>query len=97
MLLTCDVHVEREAIKEAYRLFESVLDAEAPPPADDTTDASAGTAGDALAAELSALQGEAAAKSKSQPRMSIAQTGCKGTIFVKLGDSAALGPVLNQS
>ena len=29
-LLTCDEHLEREAIKEAYRLFDSLLDAEAP-------------------------------------------------------------------
>ena len=102
-LLTCDVHLEREAIKEAYRLFDSLLDAEAPTErADDeaagASSSSAGTAGDALAAELRALQDEAtsaksaAGKPDSKP-LSIAQTGCNGNVFIRLAESVALDPV----
>lgn len=101
-LITSDVHLEREAIKETYRLFETVLDAAAPDKSDAASAStsaagtqSAGTAGDALAAELAALQGEAGdgESKKPAPRLSIAQTECKGNVFVRLDKSVNLDPV----
>lgn len=66
-LITCDVHFEREAIKEAFRLLEDLAEmheaaaAPPPPPAGGAPAAAAGgpsasTAGDSLQAELQALQ-----------------------------------------
>ena len=99
-LVTCEVHLEREAIKETYRLFDAILDAEVPAAASNAADvADAGpskTAGDALAAELASLQGDAAVEGgaeKAKPRLSVAQTGCNGTVFVRLDKAAALDPV----
>ena len=102
-LVTCDVHLEREAIKEAYRLFDAQLDDAAPQATAEEDDAKAdvastgGTAADALAAELKALQGEASkdaqAAKKHVPRLSIAQTGCNGTVFVRVASSAPLAPL----
>lgn len=100
-LITCDVHLEREAIKETYRLFEAVIEAEAPPAAAAAgpragEGTSSNTAGDALAAELAELQGETNADNaaaKPKPQLSIAQTGCNGSVFVRFDKAVALDPV----
>ena len=97
-MITCDVHVEREAIKEAFRLFETAIDTyaplpqeaiEAPPPGGVGPTGTEQTAGDALAAELEAFKREKPDKSKfikHVSKLAIAQTGCNGTVFVRFGE-----------
>ncbi len=69
-LVTCDVHVEKHAIRECFQLFEQLVEeADAPSAAEpangggsgggdggDAAGSGSGTAGDALALELRALQ-----------------------------------------
>ena len=77
-LITCDVHVEREAIKEAFRLLEDLAElheATAPPAAAATAgvDAAApsvSTAGDSLQAELQALQAASEERKAQQQKSS---------------------------
>lgn len=75
-LITCDVHVEREAIKEAFRLLEDLAEmheaAAAPPPPPAAPAAAAGgpsasTAGDSLQAELQALQAASEERKAQKP------------------------------
>ena len=128
-LITCDVHVEREAIKEAFRLLEDLHEAQqeldaanlssAAKAAPDAADASAGapavagaaalqcrassssmSAGDALQAELQALQEESSEKQQggkdgntdpTKP-FSVAQTGCGGNVFIRFSRAVTLSP-----
>lgn len=112
-LITCDIHAEKDAIKETFRLLEALTeDASAPAPASGTAAASSSsaaaddagtstnaTAGDALQAELRALQQDGGEKGKKQQPaapakpFSVAQTGCNGKIFIKFSNAVELGPV----
>ena len=91
VLVSCDVHMEREAIKECFRLFESMVEDgdEAAAPA--SAPASSATAGNALAREIEELKrqqagggggggGGGAANKKS---FSVAQTGCGGNVLIR--------------
>jgi hypothetical protein len=99
-LITCDVHLERDAIRECMRLFEG-LDDEAKETVESAgSDAASATpietAGDALHAELQALQGGSkgsAEPTKPEARFSVAQTGCSGNVFIRFGSAVTLGPV----
>ena len=94
VLLTCEVHVERQAIKECVQLLEQLVEpdaaeAEGGPASSDAPRAA--TAGESLARELQALKrqpntgGEAG---KNGARFSVAQTGCSGNVFVRFsGDT----------
>ena len=114
-IVTCDVHLERDAIREAFCLFEQLLEAEAsalePAPSQTTSIASASSsvpstasAGDALQAELRALQEQEAStapgpsgEGKNAAAMtkpfSVAQTGCNGNIFIRFSNDVPLSPV----
>ena len=105
VLLTCDVHAERDAIREAFRLFESLLD--------DNADATSGsepigdgaakaTAADALEAELAMLQQQGGSTSAASDQgktdrpaapFSIAQTGCNGNVFIRFSNAVPVDPV----
>jgi len=110
LLITCDVHMEKAAIGEAFRLLEELIEVDEqlgsagathPTPLDsavgDGAPAAPATAGDSLAAELAALQkketsgaassGNADGASRKR-RYSIAQTGCPGSVFIRLEDSS---------
>ena len=95
-LITCDVHVEKDAIRETFRLLESLCEegegaaraGSSAPAASAST--SAATAGDALAQELAELK-RAEDKKPSEAgarRFTVAQTGCNGSIFIRFTDPA---------
>ena len=105
LLITCDVHMEKAAIRETFGLLDELMESEAgeatpsvPLPTSSQPPAVTATAGDSLAAELAALQrgggpAPAGGPADGQPkrRYSIAHTGCPGSVFVKL-DDASLDP-----
>lgn len=105
VLLSCDVHVERDAIREAFRLFEQLLDEaeeSAKPAAAAATPKKSVTAADALEAELAELQKERGGSSGDggkkdgkapPPRLSVSQTGCNGNVFIRVAESAPIDPV----
>lgn len=89
VLVSSDVHLEREAIKESFRLFESLVDEDGESAPVDETESGA-MAGDALAREIEALKQErrgdgAAVKGKS---FSVAQTGCGGNVLIRFESDA---------
>ncbi len=100
VLITCDVHMEKAAIGEAFRLIDELLEAEhnvtsaaADPVEHIPTHAMAiVTAGDSLAAELAAMQQQkpqgdgTADDARPKRRYTIAQTGCPGNVFIRLAD-----------
>ena len=99
-LITCDVHVEKDAIRETFRLLEALTETLEPAATDlavtpAAATASSATAGDALARELAELQAERAgepSKAKPTKRFSVAQTDCGGSVFIRF-DDPALDPV----
>ena len=105
VLITCDVHMEKAAIGEAFRLIDELLETEGSHASADTKPVAeaparaiaATTAGDSLAAELAALQqqkpsgSDAADDAKPTRPYTIAQTGCHGNVFIRLMDG--LDPV----
>ena len=105
VLLTCDVHAERDAIREAFRLFESLLDdnADATSGSEPIGDgASKATAADALEAELAMLQQQGGSTSAASDQgktdrpaapFSIAQTGCNGNVFIRFSNAVPVDPV----
>lgn len=96
VLISCDVHVERDAIRECFRIFEGLDDE------DDTrlsVDATAATpcdsAGSALARELAKLKEKDqkhASGEGTRRRFSVAQTGCAGNVFIRC-EGASVDPV----
>lgn len=96
VLLTCDTHLERQAIREGFALLDQYAGGEtaAPACADGGGVATgANTAADALAAELAGLRRDGAADGSDAPdptaggrrRFSVAQTGCTGSIVIRFG------------
>ena len=84
-LITCDVHVEKQAIRETFQILEELTD----PAEEEVTSksTSATTAGDALALELAAMQEKKdGAPQKPSRKFSVAQTGCSGTVFIRFED-----------
>ncbi|KAL1519476.1 hypothetical protein AB1Y20_022995 [Prymnesium parvum] len=86
VLISCDVHLERDAIKESLRLFESLVDDERPPTPPPATAGGSTTAGDALAREIDALKQTGGATRR--PPFSVAQTGCGGNVLIRFDGGA---------
>ena len=88
-LLSCDVHAEREAIREAYALFEDLAPEKPCQNAAASTSFNDGTAGEGLARELALLKGEGSAeRAKSLRRFGVAQTGCGGNVMIRFEDAS---------
>ena len=89
VLVTCDVHVEKSAIRESCQLFEQHTE-EAAPAAEEGAERAA-TAGESLAAELQALQGAKADGSggdSEAKQFSVAQTGVQGVVMIRFADKS---------
>eukprot|EP00962_Isochrysis_galbana_P027617 scaffold8683_cov104-Isochrysis_galbana.AAC.2 len=101
VLLTCDTHLERQAIREGFALLDEYAGGEMAAPAEPAAACADGggvatganTAADALAAELAGLRRDGAADGSDVPdpaaggrrRFSVAQTGCTGSIVIRFG------------
>ena len=98
VLVSCDVHVERDAIRECFRLFESLAEQEDGPVSEEVQ--TGGTAGDALAREIAAMrqqkqqqkQQQQAGGASEQRRFSVPQTGCAGNVFIRF-EGASVDPL----
>ena len=88
LLITCDVHQERKAIRECLALLDSLSGGDEVADAGGAEEAS-GTAGDALARDLAALREQEKGSAK---RFAVAQTGIAGVIMIRIAD-AAVDPV----
>lgn len=104
LLITCDTHLERKAVRECINLLEQLVGDGSTDTTADCSSAGA-TAGSALAQELAELQQERPAGGKGgskgsskggskgpRSRFSIAQTPCNGCVFIKFEDRS-LDPV----
>lgn len=98
VLVSCDTHVEKSAIRESFKLFEALAEAEGAPAAAGTSSAAeptrSVTAGSALERELAELRqqttqsgGAASGEQKKKP-FSVAQTGCAGNVMIRFEDKA---------
>lgn len=101
VLVTCNTHAEHEAIRESFRLLESLVEGTVEGFKTDTVGrparaSSHTTAGDALAHELSELQDKRTSLvanletqwAGTQPLFTIAHTGCKGAFFIQFSKAA---------
>ncbi|KAL3925902.1 MAG: hypothetical protein SGPRY_003539 [Prymnesium sp.] len=87
VLISCDVHLEREAIKETLRLLEGLTEEG---PAANAVPSSSLTAGDALAREIEQLKeaGNTAGGRGKRNAFTVAQTGCGGNVFIRFEERA---------
>lgn len=92
VLITCDPHVEKKAIRECIGLLSDLHERDTTNAAGEDAAADAGsTAGSALAAELAALQEEGG---KPDARaFSAVRSGCAGNVMIRFAASAAAEPV----
>lgn len=95
-LITCDVHVERHAIREAFALLEGLTEPEPGPSAAPAGSESAATAGDELQRELQELQRSQKAGggggAREGKRFAVAQTGVGGTVLIRF-ESSSIDPM----
>ena len=101
VLITCDCHAEKEAIRETYQLLEALAEVQeeaGDAVRNDTSSDTVSTAGEGLAAELAALRGSTTTTKQGRDDkggarlFSVAQTGCSGTVFIRFEDRS-LDPV----
>ena len=99
VLLTCDVHLERRAIREAFTMLEAFVaeDEEragelAAADGEDKSGEKGGakSAAESLASELAQLRGECkeVGGAKASRRFAVAQTGCSGQVLIRFSETA---------
>mmetsp|Transcript_62533 Transcript_62533/g.104068 ORF Transcript_62533/g.104068 Transcript_62533/m.104068 type:complete len:270 (+) Transcript_62533:30-839(+) len=85
VLLTCDTHLEKKAVRECVQMLER-LDEDESTAASCAPATAYNTAGAVLASELAALQSGQAATgdfTKGKQRFSVVQTGCGGNVMIR--------------